>query len=485
MTCRVPETQYVSLQDEPQIERACQLYADYGIPVCASDIGWVVGHSFIVYAPLLAGATTVLFEGKPVGTPDSSTFWRIIQTHNVNILFTAPTALRAIKRDDPRNEHLERVGKMSGLRSLRGLFLAGERSEPGIVKLYEQLLEKWGAPGARVVDNWWSSESGSPITGIALRPLEGVIEDAMEKNRSVTKVPIVKAGAAGKPMPGFDVRAVDDEGKEVPRGTMGNIVLGIPLAPSGFVTLFEDEDRFYKGYMKRFNGNWIDTGDAGMIDEEGYVHVMSRSDDIINVAAHRFSTGESRCFHHRMFKCEGSMSMGRARAERCSLSPNSIPHASHQEQGSHLLTSIPGSIEQAITSHPSVAESCVVSIPDALKGHLPFAFVTLSIAPHPESASPSPELYREVQRLIRDQIGAIAALGGMVQAKGLIPKTRSGKTLRRVLKQLIENEVSGKREDKVEVPATVEDGSVVDVAKERIAEYFKRGGIGGNGKAKL
>ena len=264
--------------------------------VCASDIGWVVGHSFIVYAPLLVGATTILFEGKPVGTPDSSTFWRVIHEHEVNILFTAPTALRAIRRDDPRNEHFEAFGRAGGLRSLRGLFLAGERSEPGIVKLYEQLLEKWGPPGARVIDNWWSSESGSPISGVALRPLEGIIADMKENTQTIMNIPKIKAGAAGKPMPGFDVRVVDDEGNEVPRETMGNIVLGIPLAPSGFVTLFKDEERFYEGYMKRFGGKWVDTGDAGMIDEEGYVHVMSRSDDIINVAAHRFSTGEFSSF---------------------------------------------------------------------------------------------------------------------------------------------------------------------------------------------
>ena len=255
-----------------------------------------------MYAPLLVGATTVLFEGKPVGTPNSSTFWRVVREHTVNILFTAPTALRAIKRDDPRNEHFEDAGRKGGLRSLRGLFLAGERSEPGIVKLYEQLLEKWGAPGARVIDNWWSSESGSPISGIALRPLERAVAEERERGQTMMDIPKIKAGAAGKPMPGFDVRVVDDEGREVPPGTMGNIVLGIPLAPSGFVTLFKDEERFYGGYMKRFAGKWIDTGDAGMIDEEGYVHVMSRSDDIINVAAHRFSTGEFGGFPRSCFK---------------------------------------------------------------------------------------------------------------------------------------------------------------------------------------
>ena len=254
---------------------------------CASDIGWVVGHSYILYAPLLAGATTVLFEGKPVGTPDAGTFWRIVEEHKVNILSTAPTALRAIRRDDPENKFFEAAGKRGGLKQLRALFLAGERSEPSIVRMYQELLKKHCAPGALVIDNWWSSESGSPISGIALIAAAGKQHSSKEQHTPLQ----IKPGSAGKPMPGFDVRIVDDEGKEVGKGKMGNIVLGIPLAPTGLTTLFEDEERFYKGYLKRFDGQWIDTGDAGMIDEDGYVHVMSRSDDIINVAAHRFSTG--------------------------------------------------------------------------------------------------------------------------------------------------------------------------------------------------
>ncbi|KAL8801857.1 MAG: hypothetical protein Q9200_006797 [Gallowayella weberi] len=384
---------------------------------CASDIGWVVGHSYILYAPLLAGATTVLFEGKPIGTPNAGTFWRILEEYKVNVLFTAPTALRAIRRDDPNNQFLEAVGQQGGLKQLRALFLAGERSEPSIVRMYQDLLRKYCASGAQVIDNWWSSESGSPISGIALGPVTG---------RNFTSnqdcVPLsIKPGSAGKPMPGFDVRIVDDQGNEIRRGSMGNIVLGMPLAPTGFTTLFKEEERFYKGYLKRFVGRWLDTGDAGMIDEDGYVHVMSRSDDIINVAAHRFSTG---------------------------------------------------SIEQAISSHPSIAECCVVGIPDSLKGHLPFAFVTLSTAPHPPSAIPSELLSQEVQSSVREQIGAIAALGGMIQGKSMIPKTRSGKTLRRVLRELVENGVHGDFDKKVQVPATVEDASVVDVAREKIREYF-------------
>ncbi|KAL9010206.1 MAG: hypothetical protein Q9173_004843, partial [Seirophora scorigena] len=246
---------------------------------CASDIGWVVGHSYILYAPLLAGATTVLFEGKPVGTPDASTFWRILEEHKVNVLFTAPTALRAIRRDDPQNDFFTAAGQRGGLKQLRALFLAGERSEPSIVRMYQELLGKHCAPGAQVIDNWWSSESGSPITGIALRAVAGRDFASDEVHEPLP----IKPGSAGKPMPGFDVRIVDDQGNEVGRGSMGNIVLGMPLAPTGLTTLFDDDERFYKGYLKRFDGRWMDTGDAGMIDEEGYVHVMSRSDDIINV----------------------------------------------------------------------------------------------------------------------------------------------------------------------------------------------------------
>lgn len=254
---------------------------------CASDIGWVVGHSYILYAPLLAGATTVLFEGKPVGTPDAGTFWRILEEYNVNVLSTAPTALRAIRRDDPGNKFFELVGNRGGLKQLRALFLAGERSEPSIVRMYQDLLGRHGAPGAQVIDNWWSSESGSPISGIALRAATGTDFTSNQVHELLS----IKPGSAGKLMPGFFVRIVDDEGYEVDKGSMGNIVLDMPLAPTGFTTLFNDDERFYKGYLERFNGRWVDTGDAGMIDEEGYVHVMSRSDDIINVSAHRFSTG--------------------------------------------------------------------------------------------------------------------------------------------------------------------------------------------------
>jgi propionyl-CoA synthetase len=257
----------------------------------ASDIGWVVGHSYILYAPLFVGATTILYEGKPVGTPNAGAFWRVIEENNVNILFTAPTALRAICREDPDNKFFEDAGRRGGLKSLRALFLAGERSEPSIVLAFQDLLAKYGAAGATVIDNWWSSESGSPISGVALRSAIGGINAGSTQGRIIDNPLPIRPGSAGKPMPGYDVRIVDDDGFEVERGMMGNIVLAMPLAPTSFTTLFNDDKRFYNGYLKRFNGRWIDTGDAGIIDTDGYVHVMSRSDDIINVAAHRFSTG--------------------------------------------------------------------------------------------------------------------------------------------------------------------------------------------------
>ncbi|KAL5335018.1 hypothetical protein BJX70DRAFT_376254, partial [Aspergillus crustosus] len=401
---------------------------------CASDIGWVVGHSYILYAPLLVGATTVLFEGKPVGCPDAGTFWRVVAEHKANVLFTAPTALRAIRKEDSDNRKFEEAAGNGNLKHLRALFLAGERSEPNIVRAYQDLLEKHGAPGALIVDNWWSSESGSPISGLALRSAAG--QTSPQQGEYKIAPLSIRPGSAGLPMPGFDVRVVDDGGNELPHETMGNIVMATPLAPTAFTRLFNDDERFYKGYLKRFDGRWFDTGDAGMIDQDGYIHVMSRSDDIINVAAHRFSTG---------------------------------------------------AIEQAILSHPSISEASVVSIPDAVKGHLPFAFIQLKTTSDQTPgdslpARPPAALFESVNKLVRDQIGAIATLGGIIQGQGMIPKTRSGKTLRRVLRELVENAARGELECKVSVPPTVEDLAVVDVAKGRVREYF---GAQGKEKAKL
>lgn len=259
---------------------------------CASDIGWVVGHSYILYAPLLVGATTVLYEGKPIGTPDAGEFWRVVERNKANVLFTAPTALRAMRKDDSESKLLAEVGQRGGLKSLRALFLAGERSEPSVIRTFQDLLAKYAAPGAAVVDNWWSSESGSPITALALRSELGYTPTTTTTQSGEPPRPLpARPGSAGKPMPGFSIHIVDDTGKIVAPGTMGNVVLATPLAPTAFTTLFNDDERFYKGYLKRFDGKWVDTGDAGMIDDDGYVHIMARSDDIINVAAHRFSTG--------------------------------------------------------------------------------------------------------------------------------------------------------------------------------------------------
>ncbi|KAL1837880.1 hypothetical protein VTJ49DRAFT_3284 [Mycothermus thermophilus] len=385
---------------------------------CFSDIGWVVSHSYTLYGPLLTGAATVLYEGKPVGTPDASAFWRMVDEYKINTLFTAPTALRAIRKEDPDNSHLMRIGSRGGLRSLKALFLAGERSEPAIITMYQDLLHKYGGENAHVVDNWWSSESGSPISGIAMVP-HAAKSRATGNKKTKPHLPLgIKPGSAGKAMPGFDVRVVDDLGTELPRNTMGNLVLALPLAPTAFRTLWSDPDRFYRGYLARFGGRWADTGDAGWIDDKGYIHIMARTDDIINVAAHRLSTG---------------------------------------------------ALEQAITSHPRVTEACVVGVPDALKGQMPFAFVTTS----EEDVSDDDKLLGEIQELVRKQVGPIATLGGMIRGRGMIPKTRSGKTLRRVLRELVENAVHGEVDKEVNVPSTVEDVGAVRVAREKVREYFR------------
>jgi propionyl-CoA synthetase len=392
----------------------------------------VVGHSFILYAPLLAGATTVQFEGKPIW-PDAGIFWRTIESLKVNVMFTAPTALRAIRQADPALKRLDEVGTRDGLKTLRTLFLAGERSEPNIIEQFGEAIRRHAGPGASVVDNWWSSESGSPMTGIAQLPDAGW---AMGKANSSTQL-IVQPGSAGKPMPGFDVKVVDDKGKECGPGTMGNIVLGIPLGPTALTTLWKEDDRFWNSYLRRFDGAWFDTGDAGMISRDGYLSVMSRTDDIINVAAHRLSTGGIQISYEW-----------------------------------NRLTQL-GAIEQAICSHPSVAEACVVGEPDALKGQLPFAFVTMGGNASASTDERRGKLLHEIQQLIRDQIGPIAALGGLIEGRGMIPRTRSGKTLRRVLRDLVENAVRGEFEKDVQVPATIEDKDVVGVARVKIKQYFE------------
>ena len=347
-----------------------------------------------------------------MGTPDASTFWRVVSEWKVNVLSTAPTALRAIKREDPT---LEMVKKFD-ISSLRTIFLAGERSEPSIVTDYQNAI--FGpsiSPFCKglIVDNWWSSESGSPITGISL---------------GFNAPPAsIKPGSAGKPMPGWDLKVVSDAGVPLPAGRSGNIVLGTPLAPTGLTELWSDPEavRFHSAYFARFarKGEWFDTGDAGFLDQDGYVHVMSRTDDVINVAAHRFSTG---------------------------------------------------AIEEAILAHVAIAEAYVVGAPDALKGHVPFAVIVLK---PPSSASLSEErLLREVNSHVRTEIGPIAVLGGVVVVDR-VPRTRSGKTLRRVVRAVVENAARGEFGKEVEVPATVEDESVIAGLRERVEAWFLERGV--------
>ncbi|KAF1970332.1 acetyl-CoA synthetase-like protein [Bimuria novae-zelandiae CBS 107.79] len=387
-----------------------------------SDIGWVVGHSYILYGPLLTGATTVLYEGKPMGTPDAFVFWRIVEEYRVSVMFTAPTALRSIRIDDPSNDHFSRIGVCGGLRSLRALFLAGERSEPSLVSVYQELLEIYGAKDAQVVDNWWSTEIRSPITARALAAHEGL----KVWNNSIRPGPALlplKPGSPGKPVPGHQVRVVDDEGQDVQPGVLGHLVLGFPLAPTALRTLWEDDDRFYKSYFQRFGWRFFDTVDYGWMDGDGYVYVMSRSDDVLNVSAHRLSSG---------------------------------------------------GIEQAILTHPLVAECCITGIPDDTKGELPFAFITLTIADDCRSEPKDAWIEEEIRRLVRTQVRAFASLGGMILGNGIIPKTRSGKMLRRVLRELFKNGVSGEYTREVSVPSTIEDGAVVEAARGKVEDYFKR-----------
>ncbi|KAL2837817.1 acyl-CoA synthetase [Aspergillus pseudodeflectus] len=387
---------------------------------CTSDIGWVVGHSYILYGPLLVGATTLIYEGKPVGTPDAGALWRLIQKYQVNVLSTAPTTLRAISRDDPESAILRALGKAGALRTLRALFVAGERSEPEIIQKYEDLLARFAAPHARVIDTWWSSETGSPITGIALNPA-GVPYPSKGLLGVGSIQAAVRPGAAGKAMPGFDVHVVNEGGVELGAGETGNLVLGLPLGPTAFTTLFNNEERFYRGYLERFQGRWLDTGDRGTIDKDGYIHIMGRSDDVINVAAHRFSAGE---------------------------------------------------IEQAILLHPEIAEAAVIGIPDPVKGHLPFAFVR----PRSVSSSTSPvvpgPLFAAINRLVRTSLGPVASLEGIIQGDTIIPKTRSGKVLRRTLRELVENAARGDFGAEVSFPPTIEDAAVVSRARGTVKDYF-------------
>ncbi len=348
----------------------------------ASDIGWVVGHSYIVYAPLITGATTVLYEGKPVGTPDAGAFWRLVAEHRVEGLFTAPTAIRAIKREDAPAAHMRK----HDLSSLRNLFLAGERLDPDT---YAWATEALGVP---VIDNWWQTETGWPIAA-NLRGLE--------------PMPI-KPGSPSVPVPGFDVRVLDAHGQVVPPGTDGAICIKLPLPPGTLPTLWGDDDRYVRSYLSAFDGYYL-TGDGGYADDDGYLYVMGRTDDVINVAGHRLSTG---------------------------------------------------SIEAVLAQHPAVAECAVIGVVDEIKGQLPRGFVVLKAG---ASADPA-VLNGELRQMVRDQIGAIASLKDVAVVDGL-PKTRSGKILRKCMREIADHGTTV-------VPSTIEDPGVLD----RLRPLLRPGG---------
>ncbi|KAK2598023.1 hypothetical protein QQS21_005860 [Conoideocrella luteorostrata] len=388
----------------------------------ASDIGWALGHSYMLYCPLLVGAATVVYEGKPVGTPDASAFWRIVEEYRVNILYTAPTSLRVIRRDDPSGLLQSNIGQRGGLRSLRSIFLAGEHAEPALVVSFQRMLDEFGAPASRVFDTWWTTEVGSPITGVAFNSHKSAAEgNQLIHGNCESPAPL---GSAGKSLPGYDVCIVDDDGCEKEAGVLGNIVLRLPLAPTALCTLWNDKERFYNAYLRRFNGLWMDTGDFGLKDANGYIYVMGRNDDLLNVSGHRLSNG---------------------------------------------------AIEQAIANHPLISESCVVGIPDLIKGELPFAFVTFSSAVSASSPKVNGQMYTEIQSLVRQHVGPIATLAGVVQGAGIIPKTRSGKILHQVLRELLTNAINCENHKEVTVPTTIEDINAVDAARKCLTEYFQGG----------
>jgi propionyl-CoA synthetase len=344
----------------------------------ASDIGWVVGHSYIVYAPLFHGCTTILYEGKPVGTPDAGAFWRVIAEHKCAAMFTAPTAFRAIKKEDPNGKLFAQYD----LSNFRTLFLAGERADPPTIEWAEQLLKK------PVIDHWWQTETGWAIAG---NPL------------GLGMLP-VKHGSPTVAMPGYDVRIVDDQVKEVPAGKMGSIVVKLPLPPSCLPTLWQQDERFKESYLAEFPG-YYKTADAGYKDDDGYLFIMGRTDDIINVAGHRLSTG---------------------------------------------------GMEEVLAGHKDVAECAVIGIADALKGEVPCGFIVLKAGVNREPS----EIEREIVALVREKIGPVAAFKLAITVPRL-PKTRSGKILRGTMKKIADGE-------SWTMPATIEDPKVLDEVGEAL-----------------
>ncbi|MEM1261286.1 MAG: AMP-binding protein [Pseudomonadota bacterium] len=358
--------------------------AIYGIEAgdvfwAASDIGWVVGHSYIVYGPLLAGATTFMFEGKPVGTPDAGVFWRLIEKHRIKAMFTAPTAIRAIRREDDAGEHVA----AASLEHFQTLFLAGERCDPETLQWAERQLK------VPVVDHWWQTETGWAIAG----------------NMAGAGLFPVRPGSTGKPMPGWSVDILDTDGNAVPAGDSGAIVCRLPLGPGATAGLWNANERFIETYLSRYPG-YYQTGDAGHIDEDGYLHVMSRTDDVINVAGHRLSTG---------------------------------------------------ALEEVIATHPDVAECAVTGVNDALKGQVPFGFICLRSGASAEPTAVIADCIKQVRRVV----GPVAAFRSAIVVQRL-PKTRSGKILRSTLAKIVNG-------DTFSVPATIDDPAILDEIATAIA----------------
>lgn len=338
----------------------------------ASDVGWVVGHSYICYGPLITGNTTIVFEGKPIGTPDAGTFWRIIDEHKVKSFFTAPTAFRAVRREDPTGEFIKKYD----LSGLRAVYLAGERADPATI---EWAQEKLNVP---IIDHWWQTETG---WAIAANPL------------GIEELP-VKLGSPSVPMPGYDVQILDEAGHPVEAGTLGAIAIKLPLPPGTLPNLWNAEERFKKSYLNTFPG-YYETGDAGMKDEDGYLYIMARTDDVINVAGHRLSTG---------------------------------------------------GMEEVLASHPDVAECAVIGVADELKGQLPLGFLCLNSGCDRDHA----DVVKECVKLVRDKIGPVAAFKLAVVVDRL-PKTRSGKILRGTMVKIADGE-------EFKMPATIDDPAILD-----------------------
>ncbi|MFI0394857.1 propionyl-CoA synthetase [Paracoccus jiaweipingae] len=338
----------------------------------ASDVGWVVGHSYICYGPLIAGAQTVVFEGKPIGTPHPGVFWRTIQNNRIKSFFTAPTALRAIRREDPDGEWIRRYK----LHDLQALFLAGERADPETIKWAQEHL------GVPVIDHWWQTETG---WAIAANPI------------GIEELP-VKLGSPSVPMPGYDVQVLDEGGHPVGPDTLGAIAIRLPLPPGTLATLWNAEDRFRKSYLSHFPG-YYETGDAGYVDQDGYLYIMSRTDDVINVAGHRLSTG---------------------------------------------------AMEEVLAQHPDVAECAVIGVADELKGQMPLGFLCLKKG----VTTPPEQVVKDVVRMVRQEIGPVAAFKQALVVDRL-PKTRSGKILRGTMVKIADGE-------DYKSPATIDDPAILD-----------------------